>query len=955
MKRIIILFLVLLFCRSTDVFAAFGYDPWLNWQTLQTDNFSIHYHDGSEELAKRVAQVAERTHLRLTKYFQWVPVQRTEVIVNDRVDFSNGAATPIFYNTMFLFVTPPDDVNTLEDYDDWLDLLIVHEYTHILHLDKATRAAGVFRKIFGRAIAFPVLFATFPNAFQPSFYVEGLATYMETDKDKGVGRGQSSAYEMLMRMETMDGIKTLRNVNQPMAKWPAGTTRYLYGVYFWQYVADTYGADKIPEWVDSYSGRMVPWFLNSTSIRTLGDDLDDVWSGFEQHLKKKFDPQIAAVREKGVREGKQLTHEGYYTDHPAIMPNGDIYYVRNNFKNETALMWLPAGGKKAKPITKVHGNRFDTHKDAGLLLTQLNIVSNTEIFSDIYQVTRKHKVIRLTHGGRYRSATWSPDGKKIIAVHNQAGNNGLHLLDAKGNILEILWQGKNSEVVGELDWSPDGTQVVAPVWRPDNRWDLELFNIASKSWKQLSKTDDIEMHPRFIGNNKIVFSADYGGIYNIHQMDLESRQTDSLTNVVGGAFHPSLSQDGNSLVYTGFTRNGYEVFRLDQDSTTTSSLQHASAPKKTYDNEPWQAQAMPVYSITPYSPWHTMTPRWWFPTAILGEYQTVLGVQTASSDALGRHSYFVAPAYDVENNWHEGAFAYMYDRWNPAFRLLADRSASVELNRDDELDRIRSDVSASAELIFPLLDLDYQWGLHTALIYNREKDARLGDTAVSQPEQEDTLSGAAITFNSAQRFPLSVSLNRGRVLKMVAENSDYLDGDYSGKIFTGEWQEYFSWGGQHVFAVRLVGGHGTENPRPFELGGNLPEEMGHPLGQGPGQLFNRREYSLRGYPDGLFELRGRKMALGTMEYRFPIVRIERGVTAPVPIGVHQMYAKAFMEAGEAWNNEADREPLRTSAGFEYHVEFVVGYAFLLNLRLGAAYGFDKGGEGQLYGSIGASF
>ena len=114
-------------------------------------------------------------------------------MLTDQVDFFNGSATPIPTNTMRLHVTPPEIFTGIEDHAGALETLITHEYVHILHLDKATRGPLLMRQFLGRFLLL------FPNAFQPAWLVEGLATYYETAPERAIGRGQSSAFEMLMR------------------------------------------------------------------------------------------------------------------------------------------------------------------------------------------------------------------------------------------------------------------------------------------------------------------------------------------------------------------------------------------------------------------------------------------------------------------------------------------------------------------------------------------------------------------------------------------------------------------------------------------------------------------------------------------------------------------------------------------------------------------------------------
>lgn len=68
-------------------------------------------------------------------------------------------------------MTPPDGVDQLEDFDDWFQLLITHEYTHILQLDKVSDAPAFLQEIYGRNILL------LPGVFQPTALLEGLAVY----------------------------------------------------------------------------------------------------------------------------------------------------------------------------------------------------------------------------------------------------------------------------------------------------------------------------------------------------------------------------------------------------------------------------------------------------------------------------------------------------------------------------------------------------------------------------------------------------------------------------------------------------------------------------------------------------------------------------------------------------------------------------------------------------------
>ena len=132
------LFACIFLSISGNLFAALSQDSSLNWQTLYTENFEIHFHDGEEPLARQVSSIAEAVHTKLTQKYNWTPKERTQVILTDRFDYANGSATPMPRNEMRLLVTPPLGNSVISDHDNWLELRITHRYTQILHLDKAS-------------------------------------------------------------------------------------------------------------------------------------------------------------------------------------------------------------------------------------------------------------------------------------------------------------------------------------------------------------------------------------------------------------------------------------------------------------------------------------------------------------------------------------------------------------------------------------------------------------------------------------------------------------------------------------------------------------------------------------------------------------------------------------------------------------------------------------------------
>src|SRR5690554_1049635 len=145
-----------------------------NWQSRSSEHFIIHYPQVLDETAIRSLAIAENVHTALLPYLGSVPNSKTEMVLVDDFDFSNGWATAFPFNQIRLYVNPPEDVGGLEHTDDWLHGLILHEYAHVLHLDLGARINRGGRSFFGRMPWF------FPHQFTPSMMKEGLAIYLES-------------------------------------------------------------------------------------------------------------------------------------------------------------------------------------------------------------------------------------------------------------------------------------------------------------------------------------------------------------------------------------------------------------------------------------------------------------------------------------------------------------------------------------------------------------------------------------------------------------------------------------------------------------------------------------------------------------------------------------------------------------------------------------------------------
>src|SRR5712664_71358 len=221
-----ILFLALLLLPRT---AAPQVDPSGTWRTLHTQHFRIHFRPSYRARATLAAAEAERAYALLSSELH-PPRGIVDLTLSDDVDTPNGFTTIFPSNRFTILLVPPVTDPALQTYDSWERLVIVHELTHVFHLDRSRGLWKGLQSVFGRV---PGLF---PNQYQPSWVTEGLATYYESRFTAG-GRAEGSYHR---EEEAADAV--FGHARSPwdallFTRWPDGLAPYAYGSRFWEFVS----------------------------------------------------------------------------------------------------------------------------------------------------------------------------------------------------------------------------------------------------------------------------------------------------------------------------------------------------------------------------------------------------------------------------------------------------------------------------------------------------------------------------------------------------------------------------------------------------------------------------------------------------------------------------------------------------------------------------------------------
>ncbi len=923
------------------------------WRTLTTPHFNIHFVEQQRNFAQELAAIAEQVHERLTIAIGWETDRRTEVVINDNLDPSNGMASPVPYNHSYLYLSPPSS-GELMSHNHWLELLFTHEYTHTLHLDQVSGVPAGARKLFGRSTGSILPFFTFPQLWAPAWVAEGYAIHHESKT--GYGRGSSARFDAMMRQEVLKGITSLTGESYEGysgSRWPFGQV-YLYGSYLFDYIEQQYGEEKLRQYVSTYSRNWVPWRMSNRAWRTLGVSGEQLWRDFEEYLEARFSPQIAEIKSLGDPAGKVVASTPYLNRMITSGPDGSLFYYHYDASSKPEIRQIVTDGSQRTVAKLIGVTSLRYAPQRGLLITQLNICDNMRLYNDLLILDPKNGGLkRITECQRILRADADRTSGELYGVRGGEGVFALVRI-AKDGVIEVLDQLKNGDVLGQISVAPDGGQIIANVKRLATGWNLERFDLAWRRWSLLTTNPDLQMSPRFSNDGSVLyFISDHGGTLNGRRMNLASGEVRTITNSLG--YIAELEPDRQKGIWVvEYTGTGEVIRRIDSPASYSTAYS-ATAPGAIEVNN---LATKPEFNTNQYtkdkafSSLPTLTPTGWTPLLVYGTgHSDQIGLAIDGKDVLGFHRWAAVPVFYVHPDLQEpGGFAY-YDFYNRLI-LSASREIDIEVEGEDPGDDAKVyHIEDHLQLLahYPFNHLD--WNLDLAVGSAWQEVERRADDPADEGWYEDTIGGAIISFSNAHRYLHSDGPTDGVQLSLTAESYDLFgSSDHEGKAYIGEFDGYLDLHHNHVLSLNLLYGEGDDGIEPF----NLHKSNDQFSDLGGFTKLGRREFALRGYPPSN-ELVGTRMARGGLAWRFPIDRIYDGFAAP-PLGVGRIWGSLFSESGAAWDR-GEKRRFYSSVGMEFSAELLIGFDSInIPITLGFAHGLDSElGENEVYFRLGIDY
>jgi Tol biopolymer transport system component len=958
-----------------------GPAPDVRWYTLDTPHFHIHFYEDERSFAEHAAIIAERAYRLNTRYLNWRPSGRVNITLNDQTDYANGFASSVPENFIFGFGAPPGPLDELNDFDDYLKLLITHEFTHVVHLDTILGVARIYNFIFGKLYS--------PNLSQPNWFIEGLAVLMETRQTTG-GRLRSAIFDMELRVPLLEGhLLGLDAVSNGPLAFPQGTAAYLYGSSILKYVEDRYGPGAIKEISHRYGSSLIPGALNRVTANAVGTGYAGVfgpgiWDAWKLSLSHKFALEADEARRRGLTDEHRLTFDapGPSGDgfSPHFFADGTVLYHRTNYDQAPAFVRLDPKTGAARVVAEVHGAGLGAPTPDGraIVMQRLNLVpirwrisgAANVTWNDLFRLDLATGEEReLTRARRAEQPDVSPDGKQIVCTIGQPGTRKLALVPIDGGVPRLL----GDELPGfaySPTWSPDGRLIAYSRWKAGGFRDIHLYEVATGADRELMHDRAMDVDPRFSPDGRyVVFSSDRTGIYNVFAYELATGRLAQVTNILAGAFQPAVSPDGKLLVYMGFTSTGYDLFSTPFDpwswlpaqpfaNTRPDAPVDPASLADSPDAIPGEPAITPFeQTITPYRPWKYFYPHSWVvklltnPLGIGDSGQ----VQFSVGDPVGNHAVAINAIIPSDGD-ASLRLDYSYVRLWPSFNLTATRTALITNDLIIDGDRVnyrQLSETASAFMGLPVLrtpasSADISFG-YTYSAYAPESTLPVADPThgITIPPEIGPDANLFLTwaFSNVHYWPYSISGQEGRRLQLSLQISDpSLGARFHTTEVTWAWTEYLTppWARLQALALSYSGGIGIGDKRAvFGIGGYVEQDLLRSL------FLNRRQCCthLRGYAPNVVV--GDQYHLLSIEYRSPLLWIERGYST-FPVYLRRLYGAAFVDAGAAFFGALHPGDIHYGVGGELRFQFKLFYYVESEVQLGVARGLSKGGADQIY-------
>ncbi len=717
----------------------------IRWSQLRTPHFRIIYPHGFDSTARYTANLLQTSYEPVSQTLGRKP-RRLSVILQNQTTISNGFVT-LFPRRSEFFTTPPQDA-TLSGVNNWLGLLSVHEFRHVVQYDKML--TGITKGaywLFGNN-ALGVISLTVP-----SWFWEGDAVGTETALTAG-GRGRIPRFDLEFRTRLLTGREFSYSKAYCRSYRDYVPNHYVLGYFLTSHLRRHHEGDAWGKILTRhYNFPFEPFSFSGAIRKETGLKVERLYYETTKELTGLWRNQLSQLNETPatllpVVRNRVMTNYEF----PQYLDNETIVCRKSGIADVETYVLL----KKSEVRSQRSDGGFGVSKDTILknqnstgigsekkLFTpgivefnshasnpsngMLSVADGKIIWAEhefdprwsvrdysvvkIYDIAAK-KLHRITHKSKLFAPSLSPDGKTIVAVEFTPDNRSkLQLLNAQTGAVtqadqtELIQAAVSAapDILFQMPrFSADGNKIVSVVLNSEGK-QIFVFDLTQPQVQIRSFPfgDENVSHPVMYGDY-IYYNSPFTGIDNIYAIHVPTGKKYQVTSRKFGAYNAALSPNGNELAFNDFTPDGFRVATMPNNPSIWKPL--AELPNRTVayyrplllqegEKNLLKLAGNQSYTVKPYRRFaNLINPYSWGP--VVSSTGSSLFVGISSQDLLSTLALQTGIGYDANQQTVSYVADVSYQGWYPVLDLSfanGSRRGTGYIDRRQPLDSIRTD------------------------------------------------------------------------------------------------------------------------------------------------------------------------------------------------------------------------------------------------------------------------
>jgi hypothetical protein len=559
MRRSVLLIFLLISLFAEAQYFTTGEDPAsLRWRQLSTDHFRLIYPLHFEEKAQQMAQNFEKVY-RFNGYSLNHNPRKISVIFHTQTVRSNGlvAWAP---RRMELFTPPHQDIYA----QDWLEQLALHEFRHVVQVDKVASHVPFFVK----ALLGEQGIALITGLYLPFWFLEGDAVVAETALSTS-GRGRLPSFLMEEKAQVVNkGVFSFEKAylgsykdyvpdHYKLGYFLVGESRAKFGNNMWSKAIETlarkpFSINPVEKVVKQSTG------LNQRDLyASIFNGLQDEWLREDHsYIPGNYNAVTAPLTE----------YTNYRYNH--FLKTGEMISLKSGFEQIPAFIRIDEKGNE-KVIT-IPGQIFEES-----VSYRNNLITWSEFVPDprwehsgksilrIYDI-EKRELRSITPEFKCFAPSISPDEHNVAVVEADFSNHYyLSVYDVRSGALISRFKTSENNYFFNPVWK-DNSSLYAVVLNREGK-KIAMINPFNHEIIILITQDLGEIKHLYPQGDKLFFISSYAGKNELYSLTIGDGSLRREVTARFGIESPAFSEDGKSLLVSDYTADGYRLIRIYRD------------------------------------------------------------------------------------------------------------------------------------------------------------------------------------------------------------------------------------------------------------------------------------------------------------------------------------------------------------------------------------------------------